>query len=234
MTVINHTHGFVFVHIPKNGGTSVTTAVSSLSTWRDLELGGTVLGQATEPEFRRRFGLAKHSPLREIEAVVGADLLSRYRTFAVARDPLARVASTWSFLRRWKDWQTLPRLRPHVEAFQRLETLEAFVRSEFFQTPGPDRILLPQTEWLVREPGGPIAVDAVLRIDHLDEELPRFLRDAGVPPALVDAMALPRDNAAPEPADPDALSPAARDLVVARYRRDFELLGYDPDRAVGR
>jgi hypothetical protein len=107
MTLINHAHGFVFVHVPKNAGTSVAQYLSALSTYRDLEIGATALGEAAAPHIRQRFGLHKHSTLAEIRDVLGADTLSDFHTMAIVRDPEDRVRSVFEFLRAWPAWANL-------------------------------------------------------------------------------------------------------------------------------
>jgi Sulfotransferase family len=107
MTLINHTYGFVFVHVPKNAGTSVTRYLSPLSTYRDLEIGATRLGEEMAPAFRERFGLHKHSTLAEIRDVMGPEAMAGYRTIAVVRDPEDRVRSVYRFLSTWQHWASL-------------------------------------------------------------------------------------------------------------------------------
>lgn len=43
--IVNHTHKFIFVHVPKSAGTSVTQMFSEYSSYRDLEVGGTPLAK---------------------------------------------------------------------------------------------------------------------------------------------------------------------------------------------
>ncbi len=107
MTLINHTYRFVFVHVPKNAGTSVTRYLSQLSTYRDLEIGATRLGEEMAPAYRERFGLHKHSTLAEIRDVMGPEIMSGYRTIAVVRDPEDRVRSVFRFLSTWQRWASL-------------------------------------------------------------------------------------------------------------------------------
>ena len=103
MTIINHSHRFVFVHIPKNAGTSVAHYLSQLSSYRDQEIGATDLGEAIAPAFRRRFRLHKHSTFAEIEERTGPETAD-YRSIAVVRDPADRARSIYSFLRKWPRW----------------------------------------------------------------------------------------------------------------------------------
>src|SRR5277367_3572186 len=99
MTMINGTFGFVFIHIPKCGGTSMTYALSHLTQYNDLEIGGTEFGQIVNALYHRRFGLWKHSFAHEIRSVIGQPLWARYYKFAVVRNPYARAISTYRHLK---------------------------------------------------------------------------------------------------------------------------------------
>lgn len=226
MTLINHEYRFVFVHIPKNAGTSVALALAPLMTYRDQEIGGTELGQAIADPYRQRFGIGKHSTLREILAVIGAPSANEYRSFCVSRDPADRVASTFEFLRRWNDWESLPRFRPYVAEFQHCETLDDFVASEFFATPGPDRLFLPQVSWITGQADEVVGVDSVLRIERIWSGVRQFLLETGVPATAVESMSLPVANRSPRSSSALRLSDASRAILAARYAQDFRYLGY--------
>jgi Sulfotransferase family len=226
MCVINHTYGFIFVHIPKNAGTSVARTLAALSTYRDLEVGATDLGEALAPQFKLRYGIGKHSTFREISKVVGSSNVANYRTFCVSRHPVSRARSMFFFLKRWNKWQTLPSFVQHAREFADCHTFDAFIRSALFTTPGPDRLFLPQTEWMVGDGGQEIRVDRVLDIDRLSVQLPDFLGSIGVPPARIHAMALPRVNSNTLEGEGLSLSEQSLDLLRRRYALDFDLLHY--------
>jgi hypothetical protein len=72
MSIINSTFAFVFVHVPKSAGTSVTAALSQLSSTIDVEIGGSVFGEAIQGPHQKRHGLSRHSTALEIRSIVGA------------------------------------------------------------------------------------------------------------------------------------------------------------------
>jgi hypothetical protein len=226
MTIINHTYGFIFVHVPKNAGTSVSAYLSHLSTYRDQEIGSTPLGQAIAPLYRARFGISKHSTAKQIAAVVGPDTWRDYRSFAVTRDPLDRLASIFRFLRKWDRWRELDAFRRYASEFDRCRSLDEFVRTDLFRkTEGPDRIFRPQAFWLFDEQGRSL-VDELIEIHDLERALPTFLRSRGVADDKL-GVRLVEANKSPE-AGVAALSRAAADQFLVRYAEDFERLGYSP------
>jgi hypothetical protein len=225
MTIINHHHRFVFVHIPKNAGTSVAQYLSQVSSYRDQEIGATELGEALAPAYRRRFDLHKHSTYAEIEQVVGAELMGSYTTLAVARDPADRVRSIYSFLRKWSDWTDLdPAYRRYGDEFAELADVDDFVASDLFLMPGPDRLFMPQASWLSNAAGDRIAVDHIVRYQDLDAGMARLVASLGLSSESL-RKPLPRANVSRSDRPVASLSEASLARVRTRYRLDYELLG---------
>ena len=46
MAIINQSKKFIFVHVPKAAGTSVTSAFSKYTSYQDLEIGGAKFGES--------------------------------------------------------------------------------------------------------------------------------------------------------------------------------------------
>jgi hypothetical protein len=111
--------------------------------------------------------------------------------------------------------------------FASCRTLDGFVCSEFFATPGPDRLFLPQTSWITGADGS-LAVDSILRLESIETDVPRLLRWIGVPSALVDKVQVPRVNATRHSHTAAALSSTSLDRIRQRYAEDFVRLGYEP------
>ncbi len=99
MTIISASHKFVFVHIHKNGGTSVETILEPYMMWNDLVLGSTELGALLNPFYSSRYGLTKHSKLARIEEVC-KDYVDwkNFHCFALVRHPLTRVCSLYNWV----------------------------------------------------------------------------------------------------------------------------------------
>ncbi|CAK6698176.1 hypothetical protein OGCDGJMD_02403 [Cyanobium usitatum str. Tous] len=143
--IINQSVGFAFIHIPKSAGTSVTQFLSRLNSPLDLELGGTVFGENIQPAYAKRYNLRKHSSLAEAQATIAmarppADMF----IFTFVRNPYARLASIFSFLRQWQEYN--PDLLLIMRSFT---NFQEFVASGLFmRVPGPDGIFRPQCNWL--------------------------------------------------------------------------------------
>ncbi|MEQ9314937.1 MAG: sulfotransferase family 2 domain-containing protein [Henriciella sp.] len=168
--IINNTHKFIFVHVPKSAGTSVSLALSQLSAWNDIEIGGSELGESIQFHYSRRYGLNKHSPASKIKTVVGDEVWSSYFTFAYFRNPIDRVHSLWSFLNKWKK-------HPSYDKISAMKDVDEFILSDVFRAGGPSRICKPQMFFLDE------TVDFIGSLDRIERDFAKVLETIGIPQA---------------------------------------------------
>lgn len=121
--LVSNSRGFVFIHIPKTGGESIVRSLVPTMTPIDFELGSTTWGVKNVKIWRERWGLWKHSTAAELGKSVD---LSRFRVFAVVRNPFDRVLSIYRYM------SDHPEHRPHKK-FD-LTSLDAFVDCEAFRS----------------------------------------------------------------------------------------------------
>jgi len=220
VTLINHTYRFIFVHVPKNAGTSVAMYLSQASTYRDQEIGGTQLGQAVAPFYRARFGLSKHSTVAEIGRAVGPETMAAYTSFAVWRDPTERLLSIYGFLRKWDAWRQLEGFVRFVPEFDACRDANDFIGSELFRTTsGPDRIFNPQAFWLA-DSSGRLGVANLLGLDGLSGQLGSLMERIGVPPAVLTTPLRIANRS--DPGRPN-LTTASIEAIARRYAADLLL-----------
>lgn len=221
MSIINTNFGFIFVHVPKTAGTTITSLLSQFSSPFDIEVGGSAFGEEVQAAYKRRYGLSKHSPASQIKAIVGETAWKKMFSFGVVRDPLQRLASAYRFLRSWDSPSN-----NFLDIARSFPTFEAFVDSEvWIERQGPDQLFRPQAFWLASESGS-LLVDRVCRVENLYSDLVGVLRDIGIPPGKIPAE-IPTLNSTSKPeAAIEPLSDRTIEKIVARYERDYSLLGY--------
>lgn len=224
--IVNHTHKFIFVHVPKSAGTSVTELFSQYSSYRDLEVGGTALGEVLQNEFKRRYGLTKHATAGEIRAIVGAPLWDAYYSFGIVRNPYARAQSTFHFMKRWRGNKEMDRLK----FIENMPDFRTFALSPKLQRKQYHRLLWSQTQWLCDETGK-LLVRQVGHLESLDADLQQIQRAIpGLPERPKQTLAAPKRNKSE--ADDEALHQLLRDepeveqALFEAYRDDFETFGY--------
>jgi hypothetical protein len=164
---------------------------------------------------------------------MGAEDLARFTTFAVLRDPFDRVRSIYSFLRAWKGWVDVKGYRRAAADFERYKSVDEFVLSEFFQSPGPDQLFLPQVTWITSDDPGRIRVDRLARFETLGTDLAALVRVLALPEDKLTeplrranvshATRWPRFLKAGQAAE-HRMSDAAVESVRLRYEADLRLL----------
>lgn len=220
MAIINHTHGFIFVHIPKAAGTSITSALSEYTRYCDLEIGGTAFGEAIAPAYLERFRLRKHSRAWQLRRIVGREAWDSAFTFSFVRDPYRRSLSIYHFLREWRGPGN--NLYDAVHAYA---DFDAFVRSGLiFETDGPDGIFCPQADWLTADDQpDDLLVDFVGRVESVDEDLEKVCRRLGL---ATEGQPLSQRNRSAASRGGSDLTEETKAMLRERYRRDFDLFGY--------
>lgn len=231
--IINHSRSFVFVHVPKAAGTSLTRMLQGFTTYRDQEVGGTPFGEKIQPFMKKRFGLAKHASAEEIRTVMGAEDFHAYYSFAFVRNPYTRAFSIYNYFKR----QFADKGEAIYAAIARFPTFSDFVRSDYFQTDGSDRIFRPQTFWVQLE--GEEQVSFVGSVEHIDPDMAKvFKRITGKrlggsgkgEKAQRNKPLVREENRSTH--DSDALwqilhdDPACEKVLFRRYESDFDVFSY--------
>ena len=101
--ILSRGRRYLFIHIPKTGGTSLALALEDRAMKDDIMLGDT-------PKARNRRGkvkgiktrgrLWKHSTLADLDGLVQLDELDDLMIFALVRNPWARTVSYYHWLQR--------------------------------------------------------------------------------------------------------------------------------------
>lgn len=232
---ISNSGSFIFVHITKAAGTSVTAALDNTMRWNDLAIGGTALGELVLPHYQDRFGLHKHSFAREIRDVVGVGVWDDYFTFSLVRHPYSRAVSLYTFVQRtlrsagYRRHLPLPWLRrakfwqwPATRAFLASRDFAGFIRHpELLEH---ERGMRPQTDWLTDDDGR-LIVDFVGKVEQMETDFAAIAARIGLDQADVG-----RHNISSRARWADVISREEDYRYLCElFRKDFDLLGYDPE-----
>mgnify|MGYP000600718040 CR=1 FL=1 len=221
MCIINNSRKFIFIHVPKCAGTTLTNYYSKYSTCQDVEIGGSQIGETLQPYFKKRFGITKHSTISELASALGENVLDEYFTFGFVRNPYDRVLSSFTFLRKWEHWQR------HKDLIK-IKDINEYIASDFFQGAGVDRQNEAQSFWL----GDSTAVDAT----HVNywgkvEDIERCVAFINKKVGIVERkIALPFKNSSRQESISQnvelRLSKDSIKIINERYSSDFDLYGY--------
>lgn len=207
--MIDLVHRTVFVHVPKCGGQSVEAAFCA-ALGLDWDRHRHLLMLMKRPRgWHGRHGRLAH--LRALDYLEGeylpVALWAEFYTFAMVRNPYARLASAWRYLRPSGDFAD-------------------FVAGLATDGLPRDGFLDPAISYLTDEYGGLLVKD-VWRLEEMPARWPDLAARAGI-----EGTPLPHRNKAPG-RDARPLRWTQTAIAQARdlYAEDFSRLGYDPEDA---
>jgi hypothetical protein len=204
--IVCHRHRFIFVTTRKTYGTPIETALSAFCSDGDLVTANApiALTQYRPVDWLRliargeRARLDKHLGAREIRALVGDPIWHSYFKFCVERDPWDKAVALYD--------QRTHSLQPPPSIF------------DFLTQARPESL----SNFSLYSIDGALAVDRVIRFEHLDAELE----------AVGQLLNLPEPLALPTRERPAAchysavIGPKERKLIDTACAREIELLGY--------
>ncbi|WP_108482586.1 sulfotransferase family 2 domain-containing protein [Oceaniglobus ichthyenteri] len=100
--IISPGRRFVFVHVPKTGGTSLTLALEARAMKDDILIGDTPKAQRRRKRLKglqARGRLWKHATLADIEGVLPQETLEAMQVVTLVRNPWDRMVSYYHWLR---------------------------------------------------------------------------------------------------------------------------------------
>jgi hypothetical protein len=196
----------------------VTALLSTLSHYRDQEIGGTPFGESVQSHYFRTFGLRKHSTASQIQNAIGEEEWASYFKFGFVRDPISRLASAFHFL---KKWDGLP--QQYRDRLEKFADLESFLSSGvWMEWRGPDDMFLPQSHWLSVTNSG-VDIDFVGKVENIESDLVTIAETLGVELPLA---ALKKMNQSTYNPTHVGNSTTLRQ-VGDYYKTDYELFGYE-------
>ena len=100
--IISRGRRYIFVHIPKTGGTALTLALEARAMKDDILIGDTPKARARRGRLhqaRSAGRLWKHSTLADIDGLVTANEVKEFFTVTLVRNPWDRMVSYYHWLR---------------------------------------------------------------------------------------------------------------------------------------
>jgi hypothetical protein len=217
--ILSRGRRYIFVHIPKTGGTSLAMALEARAMKDDILIGDTPKARARRGRLkgmRARGRLWKHSTLADIAGLATDDEIAGFFTLALVRNPWDRMVSYYHWLRA----QSFP--HPAV-GLARASDFSGFLNHAQTRT---TLRLWPYGAWM-RDRLGEERASLYVRLEHLDEDLAPFERHLGF------ALRLPRLNASDRRADwRSYYSDADAALIAALCAEDIGRFGYRFDESL--
>lgn len=211
--IISQGRGYIFVHIPKTGGTSLALALEGRAMRDDILIGDTpkAVRRRRRLKHARAAGRVwKHSTLTDIAGLVPAEVIEEAFTFTLVRNPWDRVVSLYHWLRE----QTFE----HVSV-QTAKTLDfsGFVNSPYLARALPANAY---PTYMIRADGIEDC-SLYIRLEHFEADATPFFDHLGF------RLVLPEANASSRPSDYRSLySDADAERIATLCQPDIERFAY--------
>lgn len=234
--IISHSRKFIFIHLHKTAGESISDALVPHLAAGDIALGTGLKGELANAWYNYRFKLQKHSGARKVRHHVGADIWNGYLTFSFVRDPVDRARSLFFYYEKMQALRRKTSLRnamlvlpgmqfrdsdkwPGMEAFRDSRSFSEFIRHPKFS---PAFIGTRRQSDSLCDRDGNVLVDVVGKFETLQEDFAEIAARIGLPQATLGHRNASRNRA--KAVDP--VSPADRAHIEEMYARDYLTFGY--------
>lgn len=210
-------HNYIFIHIPKTGGTSMALALEARAAKDDIMLGDTpkAIKRRNRVQDAAAAGrLWKHSTLFDIDGLVTPEQVAQARIFTMVRNPWDRLVSYYHWLQTQNFYHEAVRIAKHSTFSEFLN--HAHTKATLTANPYGR---------YVTGISGSETCDLFVRLEHLNEDLPKL-------EALIDLKLspFPHENSSPrDDGFQGYYSAADRRLVSQIAAADIERFGYSFD-----
>lgn len=203
--IISDSKCFIFVHIPKTGGTSLSEILMPYRLWKERS----VLGRFARRAFGGySFSAHTHAPIVAAKHRLGRERFGRMLKFAIVRHPVDWHFSMFRWILRWRGTRLNAPVFADAIAIKSFgDYLDWRVRHGVF----------PQLTQLV-DFDGRLLVDRICRLENLDAEVGAVLEELGI------TATLPRRNVNTVHLAPPTSK--ERDFAMSLCEEDCNAFGY--------
>ena len=232
--IISKSKRFIFVHIYKCAGESITTGLSQHLNSGDYVIGSTIKGKINERFHPNRKILPKHASVTEIRSYLGEQDFQNYLIVSSVRHPCDRIFSLYKYLtkltnKRKKafsvDWAKgqLSGFRkwPEYRILSQCENFSTFIRHPEFDTLPAAR---PMKDFLSAD--GILLVDAVIKLERLQEDMSNLADRLGLPAIDVPHINNSSLQKSHNTGSSLGMSEDDRDYLKNKYEDDMKLFDY--------
>lgn len=201
--LLSISHNFLFVHVPKTGGSSIRHALTPFSLPKNEDVFRRISSNLPLRENPLKLRLRTHDTAAWARTKLGAEIFEKLHSFAVVRNPYTRAISYYEYLRQ------NPK-HPKNQAIQNMSF------EEYLLWDGHKAL---QSRHLC-DANGNLLINQVLRFENMAEEFSSVCNDIGV------SVDLPRINTSSQMPVTKYLTPRICELIEQIYEQDFKLFDY--------
>jgi len=156
--IISHLHKFIFIHINKCAGTSISRTLLPFLGKDDILLGCTPEGELLNKRSFQFGGLNKHSNVNEIKNSIDSSIWNSYFKFTFVRNPWDRLVSKyhWALKTSWDNEKGF------IKKIKKLEDFEEYVLSPLCDKTNCKDFILSEN--------GDIEIDFIGKYENLNRD----------------------------------------------------------------
>ena len=205
--LLSHKHNFIFIHIYKNAGTSITDALSPFATGNSTRLAARVLKSLHMPSSLVTESFPPHIKANEVIQAIGREKYDSFFSFAIVRNPWDWQASLYNYmLMDTTHWQH--------NLVRSLGTFEKYIRWRC------EEEVRFQKDF-VYSASGELLVDFIGKFETLDADFARICSRIGI------SASLPKLNVSNTKPYQQFYRKETRDLVGKTFDADIRLFEYE-------
>ena len=162
---------FVFIHIPKTAGTSITAAIAPFSLYKHEKMKTTGKGFQVPYHVPIRLVSKIHSGIRDKHLIRGR-INFTYFKFSVVRNPWDRMRSLWHIYGQYKPKRLK---KPEIPFKEFIFSLHKIKNDNVHR-----KINLPCSWWLTEKDGESLRVDFVAKFENIEEDWKYICKRIGI------------------------------------------------------
>ena len=212
--IISHGRKYIFVHIPKTGGTSLSLVLEAKAMKDDVLIGDTPKAKNRRKRYKSiktSGSLWKHSRLTDIYGLVSQEQIESYSVFTIVRNPWDRLVSYYHWLKSQKFDHPAVKCA-HENSFP-----------EFLSDPMTRRSLHNDAaKYYVSDRNGADRCDLYLRLEFLQQDIRLLEQRLDMKLAI-----LPHDNRSDRDMDyAGYYDTQSKDVIGSVFAEDIEKFNY--------
>jgi Sulfotransferase family len=218
--ILSEQYRFIFVHIPKTAGISVTEAFGKYGRSRGRPIWRSISRRLPFTESPAKAHFRVHEPASKMIRKLTRPVFDSYVSFSVVRNPFDHAISHYEYMKQFR----IKPIARKVAGMSFHEYLDYRTRRPFWN----DTIFawMPDQSYYLNDTSGALAVRRLVRFENLKYELEVLSRDLSLPDFQL--RHVNKTKAERRPME-QYYNSATEDLVRMIYDRDFDLLGYSRD-----
>ncbi|MGK7931015.1 MAG: sulfotransferase family 2 domain-containing protein [Microcystaceae cyanobacterium] len=200
---------FIFIHVYKNAGTSITTALEPLTVDPWQQLANNILNRLDISSPFNPQPFPDHATAPEVIEIMGKDVFDSYFSFAIVRNPWDWQVSLYKYMLKY-------RKHPKHDLVKSFADFDEYViwrcsHSQEFKV---------QKDFIYSQ-AGELLVDFVGRFETLDTDFSKICDRIGI------STTLPKLNISNTKPYQEFYNEKTKELVRDTFKEDIELFGYD-------